>query len=39
MRLRALGVRVSLDDGGAGFSSLTDLHRFPIYVAHDRRIV
>jgi diguanylate cyclase (GGDEF)-like protein/PAS domain S-box-containing protein len=28
--LRTLGVRVSLDDGGAGFRSLTQLHRFPI---------
>jgi diguanylate cyclase (GGDEF)-like protein/PAS domain S-box-containing protein len=28
--LRALGVRVSLDDGGNGFSPITFLHRFPI---------
>jgi EAL domain-containing protein (putative c-di-GMP-specific phosphodiesterase class I) len=28
--LRTLGVRVSLVDGGAGFPSLTQLHRFPI---------
>ena len=28
--LRALGVRICLDDGGAGFSSLGPLHRFPV---------
>jgi EAL domain-containing protein (putative c-di-GMP-specific phosphodiesterase class I) len=29
-RLRALGVRVSIDDFGTGHSSLSYLHRFPI---------
>ena len=29
-RLRAIGVRVSIDDFGAGFSSLSYLERFPI---------
>ncbi len=30
MRLRAMGVRISLDDFGTGFSSLTYLRQFPI---------
>ena len=29
-KLRALGVKVSLDDFGTGFSSLSYLHRFPV---------
>ena len=29
-QLRALGVKVSLDDFGTGFSSLSYLHRFPV---------
>lgn len=29
-RIRRLGVRVSLDDFGAGYSSLTQLHRLPV---------
>ena len=29
-RLKALGVRISMDDFGSGYSSLSYLHRFPI---------
>lgn len=32
MRLRALGVRLAIDDFGTGFSSLSYLHRFPMFI-------
>ena len=31
-RLRALGIRLSIDDFGTGFSCLSYLHRFPLQV-------
>jgi EAL domain-containing protein (putative c-di-GMP-specific phosphodiesterase class I) len=30
LRLRALGIRLSMDDFGTGYSSLSYLHRFPV---------
>jgi diguanylate cyclase (GGDEF)-like protein len=32
MRLRALGVKLAIDDFGTGFSSLSYLHRFPMFI-------
>jgi EAL domain-containing protein (putative c-di-GMP-specific phosphodiesterase class I) len=39
-QIRRLGVRVSLDDFGAGYSSLTQLHRLPVTQAKiDRGLI
>jgi len=40
LQLQALGIKIHLDDFGTGFSSLSYLHRFPIYnIKVDRTFV